>query len=191
MQGRRRTAGGLAYIHRIVFPLEANLYGRSLSAAAPAHRFLPGAKGGLYLWEQVRQCPEVILVEGLFDYGPLPARRRAADWIRRWVWDGRSLACRRMLHVPLRPAMALGRACTDALSISIRLSCRSAKNPTKRLSGGQKGNAAPLVSGGNVEQWSRRRIQGCEKPPAEAAKTATRPSGEIAMEAGSLVGELC
>jgi len=64
-------AGYDAYIHRIVFPLEANLYGRSLSAAAPAHRFLPGPKGGLYLWEQVRQCPEVILVEGLFDYAVL------------------------------------------------------------------------------------------------------------------------
>ena len=60
-----------AYIRRIVFPLEANLYGRSLSTAAPAHRFLPGAKGGLYLWEQVQQCPEVILVEGLFDYAVL------------------------------------------------------------------------------------------------------------------------
>ena len=64
-------AGYDAYIHRIVFPLEANLYGRSLSAAAPAHRFLPGAKGGLYFWEQVQQCPEVILVEGLFDYAVL------------------------------------------------------------------------------------------------------------------------
>lgn len=62
------VAGYDAYIHRIVFPLEANLYGRSLSAAAPPHRFLPGAKGGLYAWDQVRQCPEVILVEGLFDY---------------------------------------------------------------------------------------------------------------------------
>ena len=64
-------AGYDAYIHRIVFPLEANLYGRSLSSAAPAHRFLPGAKGGLYFWEQVQQCPEVILVEGLFDYAAL------------------------------------------------------------------------------------------------------------------------
>lgn len=63
------TGGGYdAYMHRIVFPLEANLYGRSLSAAAPAHRFLPGAKGGLYSWRQVARCPEVILVEGLFDY---------------------------------------------------------------------------------------------------------------------------
>jgi DNA primase len=64
-------AGYDAYIHRIVFPLEANLYGRSLSAAAPAHRFLPGAKGGLYSWDLVQQCPEVILVEGLFDYAAL------------------------------------------------------------------------------------------------------------------------
>lgn len=66
------TASGYdAYIHRVVFPLEGNLYGRSLSGAAPPHRFLPGAKGGLYLWEQVRQYPEIILVEGLFDYAVL------------------------------------------------------------------------------------------------------------------------
>jgi DNA primase len=60
-----------AYVRRIVFPLQCNLYGRSLSAAAPPHRFLPGAKGGLYGWQQVRQSPEVILVEGLFDYAVL------------------------------------------------------------------------------------------------------------------------
>jgi DNA primase len=60
-----------AYVRRIVFPLEGNLYGRSLSASAPAHRFLPGSKGGLYSWEQVRRYPEVILVEGLFDYAVL------------------------------------------------------------------------------------------------------------------------
>jgi DNA primase len=59
------------YRHRIVFPLEGNLYGRSLSASAPPHRFLPGSKGGLYAWDQIRQCPEVILVEGLFDYAVL------------------------------------------------------------------------------------------------------------------------
>ena len=40
-------------------------------AAAPPHRFLPGAKGGLYAWEQARPYPEVILVEGLFDYAVL------------------------------------------------------------------------------------------------------------------------
>jgi len=66
------TASGYdTYTHRVVFPLESNLYGRSLSAAAPSHRFLPGAKGGLYLWNQVRLSPEVILVEGLFDYAAL------------------------------------------------------------------------------------------------------------------------
>jgi hypothetical protein len=36
-------SGHDAYKHRIVFPLEANLYGRSISAAAPPHRFLPGS----------------------------------------------------------------------------------------------------------------------------------------------------
>ncbi|MGA2905797.1 MAG: CHC2 zinc finger domain-containing protein [Candidatus Korobacteraceae bacterium] len=59
------------YTHRVVFPLQGNLYGRSLSVSAPPHRFLPGAKGGLYAWEQVRQYPNVILVEGLFDYAVL------------------------------------------------------------------------------------------------------------------------
>jgi DNA primase len=65
------ATGHDAYKHRIVFPLEGNLYGRSISASAPPHRFLPGSKGGLYSWEQVRQVPEVILVEGLFDYAVL------------------------------------------------------------------------------------------------------------------------
>jgi DNA primase len=60
-----------AYTHRVVFPLDGNLYGRSLSAAAPPHRFLPGAKGGLYWWEKARQYSEVILVEGLLDYAVL------------------------------------------------------------------------------------------------------------------------
>jgi DNA primase len=60
-----------AYVRRIVFPLEGNLYGRSISASAPPHRFLPGAKGGLYSWKQAQAYPEVILVEGLFDYAVL------------------------------------------------------------------------------------------------------------------------
>jgi DNA primase len=60
-----------AYKHRIVFPLEGNLYGRALSDSAPPHRFLPGAKGGLYSWAQAQSYPEVILVEGLFDYAVL------------------------------------------------------------------------------------------------------------------------
>jgi DNA primase len=60
-----------AYVRRIVFPLEDNLYGRSISTSAPPHRFLPGSKGGLYGWEQARLYPDVILVEGLFDYAVL------------------------------------------------------------------------------------------------------------------------
>lgn len=35
-----------AFAHRIVFPLDNNLYGRSLGSADP-HRLLPGGKGGL------------------------------------------------------------------------------------------------------------------------------------------------
>ncbi len=58
------------YTHRLVFPLEGNLYGRSIWGSAP-HRFLPGPKGGLYAWEEVRRCPAIILVEGLFDYAAL------------------------------------------------------------------------------------------------------------------------
>jgi DNA primase catalytic core len=64
-----------AFYRRVVFPCcqagrIVNLYGRNIDAAC-AHRFLPGPRGGLYAWEQVRQCSEVILVEGLFDYAVL------------------------------------------------------------------------------------------------------------------------
>lgn len=65
------AAGYDAYTRRIVFPLEGNLYGRSLSDSAPPHRFLPGAKGGLYSWAQAQSYPDAILVEGLFDYAVL------------------------------------------------------------------------------------------------------------------------
>jgi len=58
------------FAHRIVFPLECNLYGRSIGQAAP-HKFLPGGKGGLYGWEKVRNFAEIILVEGLFDLAVL------------------------------------------------------------------------------------------------------------------------
>jgi DNA primase len=73
--GLLNSQGCDAFYRRIIFPCcqdgrIVNLYGRSI-AAAFAHRFLPGSKGGLYAWEQVQQCPEVILVEGLFDYAVL------------------------------------------------------------------------------------------------------------------------
>jgi len=65
-----------AFYRRVIFPCcqnghLVNLYGRSIVAAAPPHRLLLGSKGGLYGWDQVRQYPEVILVEGLFDYAVL------------------------------------------------------------------------------------------------------------------------
>jgi DNA primase len=65
------SAGYDAYVHRIVFPLEGNLYGRSISTSAPPHRFLPASKGGLYRWNEVRRHRDVILVEGLFDFAVL------------------------------------------------------------------------------------------------------------------------
>ncbi len=58
------------FAHRIVFPLDGNLYGRSIGNARP-HRFLPGGKGGLYEWEKVRNCRQIVLVEGLFDWAVL------------------------------------------------------------------------------------------------------------------------
>jgi DNA primase len=73
--GLINAQGADALYQRIVFPLGqdehiVNLYGRSIGTAF-AHRFLPGSKGGLYGWEKVRHDPEVILVEGLFDYAVL------------------------------------------------------------------------------------------------------------------------
>jgi DNA primase len=73
--GLLNVNGSDAFYQRIIFPLRqseriVNLYGRSIGAAF-AHRFMPGAKGGLYAWEKVRHCSEVILVEGLFDYAVL------------------------------------------------------------------------------------------------------------------------
>jgi len=73
--GLLNSQGHDAFYRRVIFPCcqggrVVNLYGRSI-AAAFAHRFLSGSKGGLYVWEQVQNCPEVILVEGLFDYAVL------------------------------------------------------------------------------------------------------------------------
>jgi DNA primase len=84
------AAGYDAFMHRIVFPLEGNLYGRSLSASAPPHRFLPGTKGSLYDWEHVRQYANVILVEGLFDYAVL------------WQAGFRNLTCSMGTHLNAR-----------------------------------------------------------------------------------------
>src|SRR5947207_1159204 len=65
------TPEGLdTFAHRVVFPLDGGLYGRSIGSAHP-HRFLRGGKGGLYGWEKVRNCREIVLVDGLFDWATL------------------------------------------------------------------------------------------------------------------------
>ena len=65
--GLLNPLGRDTFYARVVFPCcqgerIVNLYGRSLGDAFP-HRFLPGPKGGLYAWDQVQHCPEVIVVE--------------------------------------------------------------------------------------------------------------------------------
>ena len=68
--GLVNATGHDTFSHRIVFPLETNVYGRSIGNAAP-HRFLPNPKGGLYRWHRVEHCSDIILVEGLFDLAAL------------------------------------------------------------------------------------------------------------------------
>jgi DNA primase len=85
------TADGYdTYSHRIIFPLECNLYGRSITVSPPPHRLLPGSKGGLYGWHLVQHCPAVILVEGLFDYAVL------------WQAGFRQVTCSLGNHLNLR-----------------------------------------------------------------------------------------
>ncbi len=64
------------FFRRVVFACRergqlTNLYGRSVSAAAPPHRFLSRPKGDLLAWESVSHFPALILVEGLFDLAVL------------------------------------------------------------------------------------------------------------------------
>ncbi len=63
------------FFRRIILPCSdqtrlVNLYGRSLNGV-PSHHFLPRPKGGLFAWNEVRSCPAVILVEGVFDLAVL------------------------------------------------------------------------------------------------------------------------
>jgi DNA primase len=51
-----------AFFRRIVFPCSdgvetTNLYGRSITANAPTHRFLPRSKGGLFAWNAAAVTP--------------------------------------------------------------------------------------------------------------------------------------
>ena len=92
------TAGYDSFVNRIVFPLQGNLYGRSVSDSAPPHRFLPGSKGGLYGWAQVQSEAAVILVEGLFDYATL------------WQAGFRNVTCSLGTHLNARQLRQLGDA---------------------------------------------------------------------------------
>ena len=94
-----------AYVRRIVFPLEGNLYGRSLSAcgaAAPVSCRAPraacthGRKSDIY--------PEVILVEGLFDYAVL------------WEAGFHNVTCSLGTHLNARPVSATLRRPPNRLS---------------------------------------------------------------------------
>jgi DNA primase catalytic core len=65
-----------SFCRRVVFPCRdergacVNLYGRAIGDATP-HRFLPGSRGGLFVWKTVSAFSRVILVEGLFDLAVL------------------------------------------------------------------------------------------------------------------------
>jgi hypothetical protein len=48
--GHRRRVRRFRAPYRL--SVAGNLYGRSISPSAPPHRFLPGAKGGSFAWEQ-------------------------------------------------------------------------------------------------------------------------------------------
>jgi DNA primase len=150
------AAGYDAYMHRIVFPLEGNLYGRSISAVAPPHRFLPGAKGGLYAWEQVRRHAEAILVEGLFDYAAL------------WQAGFHNVTCSLGIHLNARQfrqlcdsprtvyltfdADANGSGQQAAQSLSRRLRERGVVTRRVSLPEGHDPNSF-FVSGGNAPEF--------------------------------------
>jgi DNA primase len=154
-----------AFVRRIVFPLDGNLYGRSLSAAAPPHRFLPGAKGGLYAWAPVRQYPEAILVEGLFDYAVL------------WEAGFHNVTCslgthlnacqfRQLCDAPRTVYLAFDSddnhsGQNAAQWMSRRLRTRGVTALGVALPDGQDPNSF-FVAGGDAHQW-RAPIESCER----------------------------
>ncbi len=151
------TARGYdAYVHRIVFPLEGNLYGRSLSPSAPPHRFLPGGKGGLYAWDQVRRYSEVILVEGLFDYAAV----RQAGFHNVTCSMGNRLSAHQFRQLCENPRTvylafdsdANGSGQVAAQSLACHLSVQGVNARTVSLPAGQDPNSF-FVEGGNARQF--------------------------------------
>ena len=92
-------------------------------------------------------------------------------------------------HEPPALAEAFETFCDDPPLISIRRNSGCAKNPTDPLSGDQNGNVAASVDGsGRAEPDSSERIHNRGRPSDEATKTIFCPSGEIASDAGFVVG---
>src|SRR5215813_8490733 len=92
-------------------------------------------------------------------------------------------------HAPPRPDGASARICTEPRSTSTRFSFPSAKKPTNWLSGDQKGIDAPSVPGkGRPEADSRGRTHNFDCPSDVATNAIFSPSGEIAIDAESVVG---
>ena len=92
-------------------------------------------------------------------------------------------------HAPLCAPGAVASVRTDPPSTSSRLSLSSAKKPTDRLSGDQKGNPAPSVpASARADPDSRERSHKREWPSAVATKAIVRPSGEMASDSGAVVG---
>src|SRR5215813_10148073 len=95
----------------------------------------------------------------------------------------------RLLQVAPRPSIASHKFCTVPVEISVFFSFLSAKKPTNRPSGDQKGYVAPFVPGSDwVIMLSIDRIQSCWLVPSEpeAAKTNRLPSGDRASDEFSL-----
>jgi DNA primase len=153
-----------AYARRIVFPLEGNLYGRSVSDSAPPHRFLPGDKGGLYSWAQAQSYPEVILVEGLFDYAVL------------WEAGFRDVTCSLGTHLNARQFRQL---CEGNRTVYLAIDADgsgSGQEAAQRLSKGLRERGIParlvsipeghdpnsfFVSGGNALEFQRLLEEAC------------------------------
>ena len=92
-------------------------------------------------------------------------------------------------HAPPTAPEALTNVRDDPPSMSIRLSCPSAKNATDLLSGDQNGKRAPSVPGstrGDTVLSGRSHKR--DWPSDVAANVSVWPSGESANDAGSLVG---
>jgi DNA primase len=156
--GLVNAAGHDSYSRRIVFPLDGNLYGRSVLSSSSPHLFMPGSKGGLYLWEGVRRYPEVILVEGLFDYAVL------------WQAGLRNVTCSLGNHLNAHQfqqlcdgsrtvylafdADANGSGGRAAQSLSCRLWTQGINVRCVALPGGHDPNSF-FVQGGNAEQFRK------------------------------------